>query len=325
MLFATNRLPVQSAESEHNRKITFDLQNTTASQNMYFCERHGADDYTELGNVAFFKRLKALPDKTQILFYIHGFNNTAEKEIFPTAKRLQELFDQEGGQGLVYVVPLVWPCDDDSIVQFIDDYWDDQRAADMSGMAFARMLGKFDAWRRSDENQKSPCLKRINILSHSMGNRVLRNALKHWVNDDAQGQMPQIYRNIFMAAADVVNHTLERGEEGQFIPDAARNVVVYYANDDFAMPASKVANLKSKTVSRRLGMTGPEDIKNVPKNVYEVDCDDFNNSFNKPIGHSYFLEDDKGVVSPVLKHMVAAVKTGRVSPDDRSYVLKKPG
>lgn len=48
----------------------------------------------------------------------------------------------------MYVVPLIWPCDDDSVVAFIDDYWDDQRAADASGMAFARMLGKFDDWRR---------------------------------------------------------------------------------------------------------------------------------------------------------------------------------
>jgi esterase/lipase superfamily enzyme len=210
------------------------------------------------------------------------------------------------------------------VVHFIDDYWDDQRASDMSGMAFSRMLGKFDVWRSSKENMASPCLKRINVLAHSMGNRVLRNALRYWVENDAQGQMPMLFRNIFMVAADVVNHTLEPGEEGQYIPDAARNVITYFANDDLAMPASKLANLKNRTVSRRLGMTGPEDLDKTPKNVYEVDCDDFNNSFDKPKGHSYFLEDENGAISPMLEHMVKAIKTGRVDPADRSIVLKKP-
>ncbi len=157
-----------------------------------------------------------------------------------------------------------------------------------------------------------------------MGNRVLRNALRYWVENDLRGEMPQLFRNLFMVAADVVNHTLERGAVGQYIPDAARNLVVYYANDDLAMPASKLANLKNKTVSRRLGMTGPEDMAQVPGNVYAVDCDDFNNRFDWPKGHSYFLIDDDGVVSPVLKHMVAAVRGGRVTPGARATVLAAP-
>jgi hypothetical protein len=63
-----------------------------------------------------------------------------------------------------------------------------------------------------------------------------------------------------MVAVDVVNHTLEHGEDGQYIPDAARNAVVHYVNDDLSMPASKIGNIKNITVSRRLGITGPEDL-----------------------------------------------------------------
>ena len=100
--------------------------------------------------------------------------------------------------------------------------------------------------------------------------------------------------------------------------------MVYYANDDLAMPASKVANLRNRTVSRRLGMTGPEDLSAVPKNVYEVDCDNFNNTFDKPVGHAYFLDGPKKKVSPVLKHMVQAIKKGRVIPNERPHELPKP-
>ncbi|SHG78575.1 alpha/beta hydrolase [Ferrimonas marina] len=329
MLFVTNRTPRQSERTRTNRPIDFPLQNTSVSQNLYFCRRNGPDDYTEIGSPAFFAELKELSDpKTQVLLYIHGFNNTFESEIFPNAQQLQSLFDQHGGKGLVHVVPLIWPCDDDSFVAFIDDYWDDQRAADASGDAFARMLGKFDDWRKAEaeackKEDRPPCTRRINVLAHSMGNRVLRNALRRWVHNDI-GQMPQLFRNCFMVAADVVNHTLEPDEEGAVISDAARNLVVYFANDDLAMPASKLANLKNKTVSRRLGMTGPEDLEKVARNVFEVDCDNFNNSFDPPKGHSYFLTNPKGKVSPVLLHMVKAVKTGRVDPSDRSHILAKP-
>ena len=149
MLFATNRTPTQSARSKKGRKISFSMQNTSVSQDMYFCRRDGVNDYIEIGNKAFFQQLKELNENTQILFYIHGFNNTGEPEIFPNAEVLQGMFD-EISPGLVHIVPLIWPCDDDSAPAFIDDYWDDQRASRASGGAFARMLGLFDNWRKEE-------------------------------------------------------------------------------------------------------------------------------------------------------------------------------
>ena len=166
----------------------------------------------------------------------------------------------------------------------------------------------------------------MNVLAHSMGNRVLRNAISSWVKYDMGGNMIQLFRNVFMVAADVVNHTLERKEKGRYITDSARNVVVYYANDDLAMPASKVANLKNMTASRRLGMTGPESMseKRLARNVYEVDCDNFNNSWGDKKGHTYFLRDDSGRISPVIYHMIAAINGGRVQPPQRHHILEKP-
>ena len=324
MLFVTNRIPKQSNRTRRNRKISFDLQETGASQHMYFCERKGPDDYIEIGKEMFFSRLKNLSDDTQVLFYIHGFNNTGEKDIFPRAEKLQHLFDSEGGAGLIHVVPLIWPCDDDSAIAILDDYWDDQDAADASGCAFSRFLGKFQDWQQERLRLNDPCYRRINLMAHSMGNRVLMNALQKWACDRNNGGMPLIFRNIFMVAADVKNNVLEDDKPGRFIPDAARNVVVYYAKDDLAMPASKVANAKNKTLSRRMGMTGPRRMDKTPENVYRVDCDNFNNTCDDPKGHSYFLECPDGKISPVLGHMVRAVKTGRIDPNVRHDELQKP-
>ncbi|EHK0033718.1 alpha/beta hydrolase [Vibrio parahaemolyticus] len=320
MLFITNRTPRQSAKSRRGRNLSFDYNNVSVSQNLYFCERKSKHDYVEILSNDFFERLKDLPNETQLLFYIHGFNNNMEGDIFDNTEKLQQLMDKQS-QSLVYVIPLIWPCDDDHTVAIIDDYWDDQEAADFSGPAFARLLGKFDTWRREEAQQQNPCYKRINVLAHSMGNRVMKNALQEWASKYAAGNMPQLFRNVFMIAADVKNEILEEDEDGRFIVDSGRNIIVYFANDDFAMPASKVANVKNRTLSRRMGMTGPENLSKLPSKVYEVDCDDFNNQFDIK-GHTYFMENDKGKVSPIIKHMTDAIKTGRVTPKDRSIILK---
>ena len=123
MLFATNRIPEQSHKTTLNRKISFDLQDTRAAHSMYFCQRKGKDNYIEIGRNKFFSTLRDLPKKTQILLYIHGFNNTGEADVFPRAERLQTLMDKVGGSDLVHVVPLIWPCDDDSFLKFVDDYF----------------------------------------------------------------------------------------------------------------------------------------------------------------------------------------------------------
>ncbi len=321
MLFVTNRSPRQSVRFRKNRPLSFDLQNTDVSRYIYFCERHAVDEYTEVGSADFFQRLKtSIGPDTQLLLYIHGFNNNMEDHIFRNAATLQALLDNEAPQQ-VLVVPLIWPCDDDSIIAIADDYWDDRRAADASANGFARLLGKFDSWRHQQAQQEDPCYRRINVLAHSMGNRVLRGALSEWAIKESGGQMPSLFRNVFMAAPDIKNESLEKGRDGQFITDSARNVFVYYAFDDFAMPASKVANVGEKTLSRRLGMTGPEDLEKTPRNVHEIDCSSFNNRFDSPVGHGYFLQDGNGVTSPVLHHMVHAITHGRPATPDRSISL----
>ena len=60
MLFITNRTPIQSVRTAINRKIRFNLQNTSASQHLFFCERLGRNDYTEIGSRTLFDRLKTL-------------------------------------------------------------------------------------------------------------------------------------------------------------------------------------------------------------------------------------------------------------------------
>lgn len=151
-----------------------------------------------------------------------------------------------------------------------------------------------------------------------MGNRVLRETLQAWDRYDLASGVPLLFRNIFMAAADVVNETLERGERGELISHAARNVVVYYASDDLALRASKLSNLKNAVASRRLGHSGPECLERLPGNVFALDCDDFNTIYDLPAGHSYFLNDGNNHPGKVFAHIFQTIKLGRVFPDDNT-------
>jgi len=319
MLFVTNREPQGSIRTKVNRNFKFDLRKNAPSNSIYCCQRTGKDAYTEIGHEHWLSQLKNSKAK-QILFFLHGFSNLQEPDIFPRAEKLQALFEKKE-KDLVQIVPVIWPCDYDPGI--VKDYWDDQKSADMSAFSFARALQFFMDW-RDDEPEDKPCLKRINVLAHSMGNRVFRETLSAWNKYDLANGVPLLFRNTILVAADIVNESLEEGKGGRLISQSSRNVSVYYASDDLALRASKISNLKNKVASRRLGHTGPEDMKKTQSNVYSIDCDNFNNRYDNPKGHSYFLEDEKGNMGAVFEHIYNSIKTGRVEVKDernRRHIL----
>ena len=282
MLFVTNRALKESIRTEKGRKVDFDLENNEAAQSVYYCERTGGGDYVEISSEPFMNRLKESKCK-QVLFYLHGYSNLPEPDIFPRTEDLQSMCDGKKKNEVV-VVPLIWPCDSD--VGLVKDYYDDQIAADGSAIAFARVFGKFLGWREKNLEAEEPCLKRVNVLAHSMGNRVLRGALAAAQKYYLPKGLPLVFRNTFLVAAD-----------------------------DLALRASKVANLANSVASRRLGHTGPEDMTKVPKNVFAVDCDEVNTKYDFPKGHSYFLDNgergSKRKPGKVFEHIWETITTGR--------------
>lgn len=324
MLFITNRFPKQSIRTRIGRTWDFDLDDNAASNSVYFCKRKSKDKYTEVGSIPFLGTLKKSRHR-QVLIYIHGFSNSPE-DAFEGAAEFQKYCNAKKNNE-VLVIPIIWPTDND--LGIVGDYWDDQKSADQSAYSLARVLEKFIAWRNDEKfnPEDNPCYKRINILAHSMGNRVLRGTLEKWNQYDLPNGVPLIFRNTFMVAADVVNECLHEDEPGELICHASRNVIVYHASDDLALRASKASNLKNKIASRRLGHTGPEDMDKTPKNVYSVDCDDINNQYDRPKGHSYFRRGArKGKPGLVFNHIFECLCSGRVFPDDefrRSTIIKK--
>ena len=325
MLFITSRMPTINTEPDLNPKFEFDLKNNASNRAFFCCHRAAKGKHKEIGSQAMLSEIKAAKCR-QVLLYIHGFANLPEA-VFARTEELQALCDQKKAKE-VLVIPVIWPCDND--LGAVKDYWDDQKAADQSAFSLARMLQKFMEWRSepAQSPDEDPCLKRINVLAHSMGNRVLRQTLANWYKYDQPHGLPLMFRNTFLVAADILNESLHKGHEGELISHASRNVVVYYASDDLALRASKVSNLKNAEASRRLGHSGPEDMEQTPKNVYAIDCDDVNTLYDMPTGHSYFLSGKKkGTPGVVFDHIFSTLLSGRVFPSDefrKSSILALP-
>ncbi len=323
MLFLTNRVLKQSNLSRVGRSVDFDLRDTNALQSLFFCERQGPEAYAEIGSGGFLQRLKDSPAE-QVLVFIHGFNNQPEDAAFQRAEKLQQLFDQ-AQPGLVEVVSLVWPClPTQGSKEFINGYYNDQLAADASAPAFGRALARLQAWQLENIENNDPCLKRINVLAHSMGNRVLRGAVKWWAEELLGGGPALLFRNLFLVAADVENEALQRGHEGQSLPAATRNVVCYFSYDDIALRASKGANASIRNVSRRLGHTGPYDMTKVPANVFAVDCDQVAMQYDPKSGHTYFLQDRQDNAGKVFQHLLKCVQDARPESDATNrHIIKR--
>jgi len=295
----TNRKTSKAKTKELEGAEVFNPEANMPDGEVYFCEALDADSVElsksdsksvayggvirECGSEEFFVSMRAA-DVQNVLFYIHGYSNTP-KEVIDRSQELQKRIDTESnsqGHGKTLVVPVIWPTDND--FGAVKDYWDDQKSADASGASFGRAILKMFEWQ---QKQGDLCDIRMSVIAHSMGNRVLRESLCYVEKE--LGDMPLMFRSITMAAADVVNETLHRGNRGSVITRAAKKVLVLFASDDLALRGSKVVNLKNRIASRRLGHTGVENLSKAPDNISQMDCDSFNTAVDKPTGHTYFL------------------------------------
>lgn len=312
MLFATNRTPINTDGFEQQSDISFDIQNTSPSNEMLYCQRNANNAYQHIGKTAFYNQLTDYLLNGHIIFYLHGFNCTNEKEIFPDTIKMQSGFNEISSDLAVKIIPLIWPCDDDNILALADDYFDDQRAADASETAFALFNEDLVHWQNAQLSAEAK--QKVHFLIHSMGTRVFYKSLLRY-RQVIGLNLPNIANNIFLVAPDVINTALEPEHDAYHIVSVAENIVVYYAVDDLAMSASRLANSTKGESQQRLGKLGAADFTKLPDNVYQVNCQDFNNRFEFILGHRYFMRDMFNHISPVIYHMVDALEQGQITPN----------
>ncbi|HYF36267.1 MAG TPA: alpha/beta hydrolase [Prosthecobacter sp.] len=162
-------------------------------------------------------RRRQAGDKT-LLVFIHGYNSTFDS----AASRLAVLAYDMNYNGVPVLFswpsvgnPLRYLKDGDQIKTAYDEF-----------PAFLEQLSKV---------AREAGAERVNILAHSMGNRVLVEGMKRLA---AQGRTG-VVNEIVMAAPDVAREELEKGDTWNSIRRVADRVTLYTSNNDLALDASE--------------------------------------------------------------------------------------
>ena len=165
-------------------------------------------------------------------------------------------------------------------------YKSDRSDARATGPALARLLLRLRDFLASIERGQE-CEARIHLFAHSMGNYVLRHALQE-MRRTAGGDLPFIFDQIFLMAADEDHDALELEHKLLALPELALGVNVYFNRGDTALVISD----RTKLNPTRLGARGPRKPHAVPGNVNLIDVSDV---VTGAIEHSYFVDDEATV------------------------------
>lgn len=166
---------------------------------------------------------RAVNERRHLLIYVHGYNNDM-RDVLATAEAIEALYG-------VIIMPFSWPANGGGAVSGTLAYLDDKQDARVSMDALNRFLAKVHfyhekltearrlaAWRRAmDEDAHrgnlgavqerysellhQDCTVTLNLMCHSMGNYVLKYALRP--SAAAAGKL--IFDNVSLVAADANN------------------------------------------------------------------------------------------------------------------------
>lgn len=183
----------------------------------------------------------------KVLVLVHGYNNKHEK-VFSAYETLEEKVSAKLPGTYDLILGYSWPGGD-----FALDWWSAQARADSVALMFRDLLQNI-----SSDNGV------IDVMSHSLGARVVLKALK---DESTEG----LVQNYYCTAPAVDNECLEPDEEFHDSISCCKRMFVFHSYRD------GVLNVVYRTAEfdRALGLSGPEDRafvddQNVP--VFVVNC-----------------------------------------------------
>ena len=178
------------------------------------------------------RQLRSSTGPKDVLVYIHGFNNSIDGAIL----RLGQIAYDTGFPGRA--VLFSWPSGGSPSPLM---YFHDEDVAEVSGADLARFLREL----ARDQREEGLGAK-VHLLAHSMGNRVLLDALTLLSHDPGVGRP---FGHVVLAAPDVDQGRFRR--QADPLDDLAESVTLYYNPNDLALRAS----LNIPGHGARLGMS----------------------------------------------------------------------
>lgn len=186
---------------------------------------------TKNGKTSFIRNLEDDMDgrhTRSVLLFIHGFNVKFESALIRSAQLSVDL-GEDGIFNPGSPVLFSWPS---AGKMSLRNYKKDGKKADNS----AGYLTEFLDILTTDVE-----LRRINIIAHSMGNRVLVASLEDYAADYLRTHPnAKIEFRIIMAAADVERDIFD--QVAGKLESLKANVTIYTSDDDLALKVSKIVN-----------------------------------------------------------------------------------
>jgi esterase/lipase superfamily enzyme len=215
-----------------------------------------------------------------LLVFVHGFNVDFRSALVRTAQLALEL-PFNGA-----VVAYCWPSQGGVL-----NYEDDGPVNEQSVAPFAEFLNQLIA--------AVPGQTRINLVVHSMGSRIVMQALDRMPSPAARKPLS----NVVLCAPDIGLSDFAQWAPG--VVEQSERVTLYANNDDTALTAAMKVHLE-----RRAGDANPPVV--VP-GIETVDCSRVDFSF---LGHDYYSSAD------VLADVFAVIKE-RKSAEQRPYLSRR--
>jgi esterase/lipase superfamily enzyme len=242
-----------------------------------------------------------------VLVFVHGTNNDFEDAIQRAAYNKHWL-EKVAGQ-VFDVIAFTWPARAyggvAKILQYQDDYKADQGQADASAGHFGLLLTQLYALKPQLAGRK------LGILCHSMGNRMLGGAVAAWFAG-GNAPAPPLFDEAILAAADERADTFNFPPPGRLndLHKLATGITVYFSEADIMMALSKAVN--GYPPLGRLGPDTAADRQLFPTDVYAfVDCTDVSDyvgpRLSVDISHQYYRQ------SLVVRADIAAVLLNRAA------------
>jgi esterase/lipase superfamily enzyme len=193
---------------------------------------------------------EGLKDK-KVLLLVHGYNNSiaSTMQTYHLIKKNIEKIEKQNGSTLYdVIIGYVWPGYQNTL-----EYY----AAKENAHRLAKRL-------RSQLGHLSAATAHIDVLAHSMGNRLVLEAL----NVQPVKPLKKIVQNFYSLAAAVDGESIEKNQKYYNATLRCQNIYVFYSKrDDVLKFYYAIAEF-----DEALGYEGTESRKKLPRNVQLLDC-----------------------------------------------------
>ena len=226
-----------------------------------------------------------------VLLYVHGFNNSFENAILSAAQLKHDL--EFPGKATTFT----WPGDTKRGLGLLGGYRTAEQHATKSVDSLAELLQAL-----LDHRDQASTRFDIHVIAHSLGNRVLLDAVHRLVSDKRVNPGSKVFANVVLAAADVDWPTF--AAQAPSLVSCAKRVTYYYSTQDFPLKLSKTLHGDKPPIGL-CPLLHPQ--------VDTINADNVN-EFAIGFGHRYFSSSNPMLVDLNLLLVNSLMPDGRQPP-----------